>query len=223
MKNHTFYLIRHGERADFSENPQEIKKIKLDFDPQLTEQGKIQSKKTGKFLSNQIKNDNPIYIITSPFLRCLETSEIIYNEVQKIHGNILNEELFIHENLCEIMNKNNFQKNELSNLTFKNEENLLKCKYKFFESEKNIVFPESHENCLKRIYLAYKSLLDKFDKKSCTFIIIAHAVGVVNFLKFIEKNENSEEPFIEYCSVTKFERIDCSEKLITKAYDKHLF
>jgi hypothetical protein len=63
------YIVRHGERLD---NVDEtfLQTSETPWNPPLTENGKQQAVKTGKFLKD--KNISTIY--TSPFLRCVQTT-----------------------------------------------------------------------------------------------------------------------------------------------------
>ena len=126
MNTQTFHFIRHGERADLSGNPLEKSEIKLKFDPHLTELGKKQAKSTGEFLAQKYKNDsNPIFIVSSPFLRCLQTADIILDQI-KINSKNLVEKIIINEDFCEILSSDLFEKNELPNLTIYKEKKILK-------------------------------------------------------------------------------------------------
>ncbi|OGI32636.1 MAG: hypothetical protein A2420_03995 [Candidatus Moranbacteria bacterium RIFOXYC1_FULL_44_13] len=75
----TFYLIRHGEKTN-EEN-----------DAVLTKRGKIQAKKTARFLSDKKISK----IISSPYKRTVETAEII--------GGLLNVDIVIDDRLKERM------------------------------------------------------------------------------------------------------------------------
>lgn len=76
-----FMTIRHGERADFLAKPVPIKR---DYDPHLTDTGKLQAKATGKYLKKFISENIPhpiIYVFSSPFLRVLQTAAEIVKEI----------------------------------------------------------------------------------------------------------------------------------------------
>ena len=67
------FLIRHGQRADCPcANLEEKRKDFLDYDPPLTDLGILQSKSTGKFISNLFKKQlimPKFSVYSSPFLR----------------------------------------------------------------------------------------------------------------------------------------------------------
>lgn len=67
-------LIRHGEshyNAMLTDN----------LDSQLTDKGREQAKRTGKFLREHFGHIQDFVGLTSPYLRCLQTSEIIQQEL----------------------------------------------------------------------------------------------------------------------------------------------
>ncbi|NQY42561.1 MAG: histidine phosphatase family protein [Legionellales bacterium] len=85
--------VRHGHRISYSQN----KKIKEDyrktarhkenpFDEPLTQKGKEEIKQTAIKLLEKIDINKYDYIYSSPMTRCLDTSEIISNEIYKITG-----------------------------------------------------------------------------------------------------------------------------------------
>lgn len=98
----SLYLIRHGERADIAPCP-DIKKIDLKYDPPLTKLGHQQALTTGKYLrkmiyeemarKNKSLDNTEIILISSPFLRCLQTSEMICRTLKKPEKIIVNDEI----------------------------------------------------------------------------------------------------------------------------------
>lgn len=67
------FLIRHGERAD--KRPDLKIKYDLGFDPPLTPDGHRMAFETGMYLANYLSGTKAnIQIISSPFMRCMETS-----------------------------------------------------------------------------------------------------------------------------------------------------
>ncbi len=85
--------VRHGHRISYSQN----KKIKENyrkttrhkenpFDEPLTQKGKEEIKQTVIKLLEKIDINKYDYIYSSPMTRCLDTSQIISNEIYKITG-----------------------------------------------------------------------------------------------------------------------------------------
>lgn len=75
------FFIRHGERADNC--PKERYDVINHYDPHLTVVGREQSKKTGASLRKllKLKKLTKVIILSSPFLRCLQTAQEIANEL----------------------------------------------------------------------------------------------------------------------------------------------
>ena len=76
------YIIRHGDRWDY-ENPLWSKTSPRPGDPPLSKLGHQQARETGLFLNVLFKQDNitvdDITWLSSPFLRCLQTSNEALN------------------------------------------------------------------------------------------------------------------------------------------------
>ena len=88
-------LLRHGERADDAEAKYEGPEIFVDYDPPLTQKGKQQAFTSGQLIREKMFSPNcgsdfdsalegwqgaeisSIEIITSPFLRCLQTARYL--------------------------------------------------------------------------------------------------------------------------------------------------
>jgi broad specificity phosphatase PhoE len=67
-------IIRHGQSEHNA-------KITDDLNSKLTEKGIQQAITTGKYLKENIPNINEYFGITSPYLRCLQTSDYINREI----------------------------------------------------------------------------------------------------------------------------------------------
>jgi broad specificity phosphatase PhoE len=65
------FALRHGERADKAPTN---RVYNLSLDPCLTEVGLAQAEKTAETICEVIKDLSDVHIVSSPFLRCLETA-----------------------------------------------------------------------------------------------------------------------------------------------------
>ena len=104
--HHFIAFVRHGERAD------QVKHVKVHnvVDPLLTPTGARQSKKAGEYLAsyfeeNEMKFDH-VSIISSPFLRCIQTAAQIAKAMNV-------NDIEIHYSLSEAMNEEIFPKPEM--------------------------------------------------------------------------------------------------------------
>lgn len=100
-------LIRHGERADSVTS--EHFKVVCEYDPPLSSLGELQCVLTGKYLKSFEKE---IIIVSSPFLRCLQTANIIKSHLP----NIFNDSIYIEENASEILHPAWFDENVIEKL-----------------------------------------------------------------------------------------------------------
>ena len=74
------YCMRHGERED-SVNKEWIKLTDRPYDPPLTAQGRMDAKATAQEILKREREEWPSTIVTSPFLRCIQTAAVVYNEL----------------------------------------------------------------------------------------------------------------------------------------------
>ena len=93
------FIIRHGTRMDRSTYENQ-KTVKFPTDPKLSQIGKNQAFLTGEKIKNMIPNNSKIIIMTSPYIRCLQTTENIIiglNEKKKL----IKKNIFVEDALRE--------------------------------------------------------------------------------------------------------------------------
>lgn len=179
--------IRHGERADASEELAEKARIELFHDPHLTKLGEFQAQITAKAILQKIENFEqelklqnlftkkvtPV-IIASPFLRTIQTAYHIANNLGEVYEN----SIFIHDEIIEFLDddkKFGFEKDprpilfssimkledyKRYGMDFINGPIKIK-KFDYSNPEfKMPSFPEGHENCNSRI----KGFIENFPK-----------------------------------------------------------
>lgn len=196
-----FFLIRHGERADFVNDPKEHKKVIVPCDPPLTTYGHQMAFETGEYLKIQLERfklekrcslDAKIVLISSPFYRCLQTTKMIAKGVGL--ENLYSKNIFVEDAIGEYwsticgLNKYTPQKRFFSNLNEQLEEELfseLKPQHNtFFDYEKNPVFkPHWEENMIKskkRFLKVYETMTNtateskNWDK---IFVLCSHGIS----------------------------------------------
>ena len=110
-KNCYIFFVRHGEREDEIAQPKEHK-IEFPFDPSLTQKGKLQSQSAGllirKFLQEKGVQDLPIQVISSPFLRTLQTASYLISALKQ-QSDL---EILTYDNIC-VKLKNKYNKDPL--------------------------------------------------------------------------------------------------------------
>lgn len=82
-------IVRHGARED--DFPNKKRKSEVSYDPCLSSLGEDQSHITGKYIANNFlsnidnRKESNVMIISSPFLRTLQTAVIIAHEINCTH------------------------------------------------------------------------------------------------------------------------------------------
>jgi len=218
------FIVRHGERADCVENEEEIKKIEIAVDPHLTELGKLQAKCAALELQtmiNDYKNDKnrktKYFIVSSPFLRCMQTATGIAQALGK--ENILNDKIYIDLFLSEFLNKIYFQSSPMDQLHFFAKLESLKeilgieIQQGLLEEGKHtdveVIYPESIEKLFDRATSGYKKALELYEelvKKEedgdVALILVTHGYGVQCLLDYHEAFDFTKG--VEYTSVSQF-------------------
>ncbi|CDW89076.1 UNKNOWN [Stylonychia lemnae] len=132
-------LVRHSERADDPSMPYEIKMkqddIIIEYDPQLSRPtGKTQAVLTAQYIKQKLTQieygidleNAEIFLFSSPFLTCLESSTAIAKEI-KIKS------ISVQDQLSDILMKNWYPEDPFLGLTTK----LTNNKEKFTQFLKN--------------------------------------------------------------------------------------
>lgn len=73
----TIYIVRHGYRLNWLPPPHAPNPTGIDSDPPLAPHGVEQAKELAAYISSFPKSQQPQFILSSPFYRCVETSEPI--------------------------------------------------------------------------------------------------------------------------------------------------
>ncbi|KAJ1855077.1 hypothetical protein GGH12_001761 [Coemansia sp. RSA 1822] len=116
----TCYFVRHGERIDHIDETW-AQSAQTPYDPPLTNDGHLQAQRTGALihtLEHQAQvtggtQRTEYLVLTSPFLRCVQTSEELCRGFQRqhtqMHSNLNTEwRMAVEPGLCEVMSENYF-------------------------------------------------------------------------------------------------------------------
>lgn len=171
------YVVRHGE-TDANVNKQVNDKNII---TPLNKKGKIQAKKTGKYLKKEVCSDNKCVIYSSPSIRALQTAELIAKELKIDSNNIIQDDR-INELDHGLMSGST--KDDKINIAYMKEYNKLptdpiKLGLAFPKFDKMIEKKfkvESTEHAEKRISSFYESL----PKNKKNIIVVTHS-GIVSF------------------------------------------
>lgn len=187
-------LIRHGERCDFTGQVP----VFGQYDPELTENGKTYAFKTGKLISQKLMKDyefpqnTKIKIISSPFLRTLQTSRDLIKGFQNENYYSVPSTINIDCNLSECIDQqfNNNMPKIFLNLIHQNDTFV----DEFREENLNFVSSfdalpqkeETYELCGERLrnFLNMKipNLVDKDDSDVIIFISHGEPINRMNML-----------------------------------------
>lgn len=75
MTLETIYIARHGYRSNWLPPPHPPNPTGIDSDPRLAPHGVDQAEELGAYLASLPEDQQPQFIISSPFYRCVETAQ----------------------------------------------------------------------------------------------------------------------------------------------------
>ena len=219
-----FFIIRHGERADFTHDDPSTPKVINPVDPPLTPKGHKQAYQTGLFLRQQLQylnsyddQQNPkIVQISSPYYRCLQTSKQIALGLGL--DNIHQSQLYIEDAIEEWCNSRcKLDETSCHEIFFRqltpehNQElfsELTPSTNKFFDYEKNPdfnpQFEESLVNCRKRFLKVYNILSEKSQhekNQNLIHVICSHGAAITALYGRID---NWHQP--DFCALNLIEK-----------------
>lgn len=183
--------IRHGERGDKTANETEKKKVKLYYDPHLTDFGALQAQTTALEIQARLNSYSeelkfkglgsgkkiiPV-ILCSPFLRTIQTAFNIASRLDCVFEN----SIFLQQEICEfIWDQQEFDKDPLPILFSKTKDlpdyleygcdfinSGIKLKSNLFSDPEFIQakWPELKEVCQKRVAVFLKKIAKLFFAK----------------------------------------------------------
>lgn len=226
-----FFTIRHTHRADHGDL-EEKKRVKKFFDAPLSRIGENQAYKIGQKLINEIGRDKNLLFIISPYLRCLQTADLIYAGMIKHHTDIYKKTFFVEdclkewqmpENVGEYKNYKNlhfFEKNSHELI----EEDIAHNNLNFLDMYRNISdikFPEGEKGVTIRINKVLEKV-QQFSKKNQDFCVLL--IGHANLNKVTYKNLYGSFPdTYHYGSVCKYFYNKGNKKWIVDKCDKKYY
>ena len=166
-----FIFVRHGEATHnvaFHEFGDSVFTNKDYEDAPLTEQGKIQARKTGEDLASL----DIIDIWSSPLTRCIETGEEIFEESSA-------QNCYVHDNLLEQLGGGNVCNNRLS-------KHVLKKKFRIWNTDSIPDLPAAWINqetlytCRQRMWMFVILLADLYKKhnEDKYVLIVSHGHAI---------------------------------------------
>ena len=184
------FFLRHAERADCAEN-EEFRSIEILLDPHITKLGKFQAKFAGVEIESVTKSQTKYLVVSSPFLRCLQTA----NELVKVFGKerIIGQKIYMDNFLAEFLNSLYFSSSPMNDLYVYTKPQEIKKKYLDIEVQNGLIGEGNHTLDIKysetpnelydRVTRGYSKALELYSKilqeeKNTTLILVTHGYGV---------------------------------------------
>jgi broad specificity phosphatase PhoE len=190
------FVLRHGERSD-RVHPRYVRPYEVPFDPSLTELGLLQAERSAQFIQHISPKNVSVHIVSSPFLRCLETAGKL--------AHVFNAPIHIEEGFGEFLCDFDFGANPFDSLWYKSYD--LESLSEHLNGAKVIVnshvlrptFPETHTTLAPRVRQAFDAYFPKLDSE--VIIFVTHLFILENLTSiFLSKEiEMSEQG---YCKLT---------------------
>ncbi|HLU99914.1 MAG TPA: histidine phosphatase family protein [Acidobacteriota bacterium] len=205
----TVWIVRHGNRKDF-EDPEWHRTAVRPYDPPLSEEGRRQARETGR----RLVRENITHIWSSPFLRCVETAQLIADE--------MNGSFKLEEGLSEWLNPEWF-----SYRPDTRDPEWLQRRYSRldtgYESAVRATFPETRSQMLERVGRAVDRLVNL---EHGNILLVGHGASVqgsVARLLEVDLREKGDLLLsIPCCSLVRLNREKASWSLELKADTAHL-
>ncbi|ELS04039.1 fructose-2,6-bisphosphatase [Xenococcus sp. PCC 7305] len=180
----TVWIARHGNRLDFVK-PEWFNTAKRRYDPPLSEDGFIQAQELGQ----RLKNQNISHIISSPFLRTIQTA----NEVAQV----LDLPIKLEAGLSEWMNPDWMDSHpEIHPQEFLAQEYpRIDWGYKSLISPN---YPETQARLTRRTQQAAGRLISQFPED---ILLVGHGASVLGVTRGLVKGNPSFR--VPLCSITK--------------------
>ena len=169
----TYFVLRHGERADYHRTS---RVTKVEGDPPLTEYGLVQAEKAAEMIRARIRDDGDVAIFSSPFTRCVETAAAL--------ARMVGVEVVIEEGFSEIMSPRYFEDGILDRvLSFSQREDMERETGVRIRQGNHVLrpkFPETWGQTTKRLETVWNEFRARY--KSFKYIIIVTHLFVVDDL-----------------------------------------
>jgi broad specificity phosphatase PhoE len=223
------YVVRHSERTDKVQDPNERAKITYRYDVPITTRGHEWAFKTGEFLLSELEKlrsdgsrspDAKLVLISSPYYRCIQTTKMIAQAVgaQNIHQQTIFTENAIQEwwNSAEVP-KDVQQKRHYANMTeslllelfsqFTNKHNTL------FDYQKNPVLTAKWDegmntDCMKRFTAAFGDLTERAalpENLDKVFVCVSHGASIESQEALMDRYK-----FPNFCGAYLLEKMEPS-------------
>lgn len=204
-----FYLVRHGHRHDHG-SYHERETVNVTYDPKLTKIGEWMAFKTGMELIEEIGRDKEIMFISSPFYRCLQTSDFMLCGMISMETNVYKDQIFVEDLIREHAHGANFTKDDYQKLAFFKGEKVTYLdtafntleEFRGFDELMNY-YPEDDLRLVDRTEL-FINLVAKFVKKHPNVVPIVCTHGFSISIAHQMYGDKNDKCVPYYCGAVKF-------------------
>lgn len=184
------FVIRHGERTDHVDDPEENKKIIIKDDPPLTALGHEQAEKCGKRIATLL-GDRPTTIYASPFIRTIQTA----NGIATACGI---DKILLCPEVCEGLWAIWFDSDPRPRLHSVEENFTNSVPFEQAQKFKEYEFPESRDQMMDRYRETISHLADKHVDENV--VIVTHWFGLQAYTDLYTSEEYCGDP--SYTAIT---------------------
>lgn len=191
------YILRHSERCDDKDlHPNHKTAPIIPSDPQLSHRGRQMALATGFTLRNMIPRSSvPLYLISSPYRRCLETAWKITHSFPEI------ETVMIDYRICEALSVDFFERNPLPELTIVHDKSFQKQGTKLqYRSKLEPTFPENRAATEQRNLTQLKGFEQAMANGGYNVIVVGHGCFANDVCAHFERKRSKSAG---NCAITK--------------------
>ncbi len=199
----TVWIARHGNRLDFV-NPEWFNTARRRYDPPLSKDGFIQAQELGQ----RLKNKNISHIISSPFLRTIQTA----NEVAQV----LDLPIKLEAGLSEWFNPEWMDSHPETHPQEFLAEEYPRIDWSY-QSLVNPTYPETQAKVTRRTKQAASQLVREFSED---LLLVGHGASVLGVTRGLVKGNPTFR--VPLCSLTKIVRFEGDGELTLQTDTSHL-
>ncbi|KAJ1645465.1 hypothetical protein LPJ64_002934 [Coemansia asiatica] len=230
----TCYFVRHGERIDHIDDDW-VHTATTPYDPPLTRHGIVQAHRTGALISQleqqaSIAHKTEYLVLTSPFLRCVQTAQAIHEGFQQQQNKYALDiepwRISVEPGLCEMMSENYFSEQVPDSIIDKSTRDIhskrLCCEMVYSEDYEQIRktlprYSEEFQDMMARFVstldIVVSRMVDMRMKRRAmgaedprvVVVFVTHGAGIGSLLWATTLKPGSND--VDYCSLTRAELV----------------
>eukprot|EP01059_Diplonema_ambulator_P026491 TRINITY_DN4377_c0_g2_i1.p1 TRINITY_DN4377_c0_g2~~TRINITY_DN4377_c0_g2_i1.p1 ORF type:complete len:272 (+),score=42.85 TRINITY_DN4377_c0_g2_i1:45-860(+) len=204
------YTVRHGERED-AVNDDWCKYSDRPYDPPLTADGRQQAKEVGQKLLERSDDEIPSVVVSSPYLRCLQTAAIIFHELKVGSSDEVpvSNKIIVHYDLGEVQDPRVLSSSEMPVFTEEGIEKSIRMVLQSLDEERYDemhlphvvlhgtppIFPETNEQATCRYDQVFTTLPSRYNT-----VLVTHGVAIGRSVASISPSSVVYQA--DYCCMT---------------------